>query len=86
MSLDAKLSWPGIIKLARESLVSDIPAGEGKTANLFKVYLRTTVLLVFILSLKSPSSSSHSLLPPYYISCPVPPFTPSHPIPNTKRP
>ncbi len=29
--------WPGIIKLfpARESLVGDIPAGDGKTANLF---------------------------------------------------
>jgi hypothetical protein len=29
--------WRGIIKLfpARESLVSDIPAGDGKTANLF---------------------------------------------------
>ncbi len=29
--------WPGKIKLstARESLVSDIPAGDGKTANLF---------------------------------------------------
>ncbi len=29
--------WPGIIKYfpARESLVSDIPAGDGKTANLF---------------------------------------------------
>ncbi len=29
--------WPGIIKLvpAWESLVSDIPAGDGKTANLF---------------------------------------------------
>jgi hypothetical protein len=36
MSL-TKLSWPGIIKIvpARESLVSDIPAGDGKTANLF---------------------------------------------------
>jgi hypothetical protein len=29
--------WPGIIKffLARESLLSDIPAGDGKTTNLF---------------------------------------------------
>jgi hypothetical protein len=29
--------WPGIIKLflARESLVSEIPAGDGKIANLF---------------------------------------------------
>jgi hypothetical protein len=29
--------WPGIIKLflARESLVSDIPAGDGKIAELF---------------------------------------------------
>jgi hypothetical protein len=29
--------WPGIKKLfpARENLVSDIPAGDGKTANLF---------------------------------------------------
>ncbi len=29
--------WPGILKLfsARESLVSDIPAGDGKTGNLF---------------------------------------------------
>jgi hypothetical protein len=32
-----KLSWPGIIKLfpARESLVSDIPVGDRKIANLF---------------------------------------------------
>ncbi len=32
-----KLTWPGIIKLfpARENLVSDIPAGDGKNANLF---------------------------------------------------
>jgi hypothetical protein len=31
--------WPGIIKLfpARESLVSDNPAGDGKIANLFTV-------------------------------------------------
>jgi hypothetical protein len=36
MSLN-KLSSPGIIKLfpARESLVSDIPAGDGKNDNLF---------------------------------------------------
>jgi len=36
MSL-AKLSFAGKIKIvsARESLVSDIPAGDGKTANLF---------------------------------------------------
>jgi hypothetical protein len=29
--------WPGIIKLfpTRENLVSDIPAGDGKMANLF---------------------------------------------------
>ncbi len=29
--------WPGIIKFfpARESLVSDIPAGDGKAANVF---------------------------------------------------
>jgi hypothetical protein len=32
-----KLSWPGIIKLfpAKESLVSDIPAWDGKNDNLF---------------------------------------------------
>jgi hypothetical protein len=32
-----KPPWPGIIKFfpARESLVSDIPAGEGKTVNIF---------------------------------------------------
>ncbi len=31
--------WPGIIKLfpARESLVSDIPARDAKTANLFNI-------------------------------------------------
>ncbi len=36
MSL-TKLSWAGIIKLfpARESLARNIPAGDGKTANLF---------------------------------------------------
>ncbi len=31
------MDWPGIIQLfpARESLISDIPAGDGKIANLF---------------------------------------------------
>ncbi len=45
MSL-TKLPWPGIIKLfpARESLVSDIPAGNGKNDNLFfTVYARDKV-------------------------------------------
>jgi hypothetical protein len=39
--------WPGIIKFfrARESLVSDIPAGEGKIADLFTVYERVTSFL-----------------------------------------
>jgi hypothetical protein len=34
VSLTKLFSWPGIIQLflARESLVSDIPAGDGKTA------------------------------------------------------
>jgi hypothetical protein len=27
--------WPGIVKILKESLVSDIPAGGGKTTNLF---------------------------------------------------
>jgi hypothetical protein len=36
---------PGIIKLfpARVSSVSDIPAGDGKIANFFTVYINTTV-------------------------------------------
>jgi hypothetical protein len=36
-------SWLGILKLflARESLVSDIPARDGKIANFFTVYKRT---------------------------------------------
>jgi hypothetical protein len=36
-TLPGNSPWPGIIKLfpARESLVSDIPAGDGKMANLF---------------------------------------------------
>jgi hypothetical protein len=35
------LTWPGIIKLipARESLVSDIPAGDGKSLTFFTVYV-----------------------------------------------
>ncbi len=35
-SVEMSLTWPGIIKLflARESLVSDIPAGDGKISNL----------------------------------------------------
>ncbi len=37
MSLPMNSPWPGLIKLfpARESLVYDIPAGDGKIANLF---------------------------------------------------
>ncbi len=36
-SWDVTTPWPGIIELfpARDSLVSDIPAGDGKIANLF---------------------------------------------------
>jgi hypothetical protein len=42
--------WPGITKLfrARKSLVSDIPAGERKIANLFfTVYDCAAILLTF---------------------------------------
>jgi hypothetical protein len=40
--------WPGIMKLftARESLVSDIPAVDGKTANLFLQCSIVQVVLV----------------------------------------
>ncbi len=40
-------TWPVIIKLfpARENLVSDIPAGDGKTANLFYSVTRVKLLV-----------------------------------------
>jgi hypothetical protein len=46
--------WPGIIKpfLARESLVSDIPTGDGKMDNLF---LQCTYPAICLLLTTSPS-------------------------------
>jgi hypothetical protein len=42
--------WPGIIKIfpARESLISDVPAGDGKTANLFLQCNRLKLLPSFL--------------------------------------
>jgi hypothetical protein len=44
--------WPGIIKLfqAREGLVSDIPAEDGKTANLFFTVKGEDFFITVILS------------------------------------
>jgi hypothetical protein len=40
--------WPGIIKLfpARESLINDIPAGDGKNYNIFYSTIMTSHLIV----------------------------------------
>jgi hypothetical protein len=45
--------WAGIIKLfpARESLVSDIPAGDGKIANLFLQCIQFNFFALFVLKI-----------------------------------